>query len=77
VDIQGYKCLPKNAENRPLRYIVSFNPPLIVTNNNFSNLEISDLNTRETLIYLQPKYEINYYSLFIRKNAMLNRMDTS
>ena len=41
VDIYTYKCLPKRQDDAyPPQYVVSFNPPLLVSNYNFSPLEI-------------------------------------
>lgn len=35
LDVQSFRCLPKVRADAPLQYLVSFNPPLMITNYNF------------------------------------------
>ena len=44
VDVQGYCCLPKDSRStNPLQYVISFNPPLFITNFTMNPLIIYEI----------------------------------
>jgi hypothetical protein len=55
VNIQGYSCLPANVNDKPLQYVVSFDPPLMVTNYNFRPLEVRNATNKDLLTLMGPK----------------------
>lgn len=49
IDIQGYCCFPKQTQKtNPLQYVVSLNPPLMLTNYSMSPLELFEIDKPET-----------------------------
>eukprot|EP00347_Sterkiella_histriomuscorum_P017164 403350423 len=57
VDIQSFTCLPLAAQNNPPQYLLSFNPPVMISNYNFQSLEIRDLsnNQNDVIALMAPK----------------------
>jgi hypothetical protein len=46
LDVQGYKCWPKATINRnPLQYVISLNPPLLLTNLCMNPLELIEIDS--------------------------------
>ena len=54
VDIQGYRCLSSIPKaSNPLQYVMSFNPPLMLSNLTFSPLELIEIDNPCT-----PEFEL-------------------
>lgn len=60
VDIQAYKCMPDNSKNsNPVQYVLSFNPPLLLSNLNFSPMELIEIDNPGTPDFvLKPQAKI-------------------